>query len=137
VIDYRKENFVERVKEITNGEKCDAVYDSVGKDTFPGSLDCLRPKGMWVLFGQSSGVVPPFQMNMLAQKGSLFATRPTLFTYAAKREDLERMAAELLDVVSKGIVKIEVSQEFPLAKAAEAHRALEGRKTKGATVLIP
>jgi NADPH:quinone reductase len=137
VIDYRKENFAERVKEITHGEKCDVVYDSVGKDTFPGSLDCLRPRGMWVLFGQSSGVVPPLQMNILAQKGSLFATRPTLFTYAARREDLEKMAAELLDVVSKGIVKIEVGQEFPLARAAEAHRALEGRKTKGATVLIP
>jgi NADPH2:quinone reductase len=137
VINYRTENFVERVAEITGGKKCDVVYDSVGKDTFPGSLDCLRPMGMWVLFGQSSGVVPEFRMNLLAEKGSLFATRPTLFTYAAKRDALEKMAAELLDVVKKGIVKVEVKQEFPLAKAADAHRALEGRQTTGVTVLVP
>ena len=137
VINYRTENFVERVKEITGGAKCDVVYDSVGKDTFPGSLDCLRPTGLWVLFGQSSGPVAGFEMSMLQQKGSLFATRPTLFTYAAKREDLERMAAELVDVVGRGIVKIEIGQEFPLREAAEAHRALEGRKTTGATLLIP
>jgi NADPH2:quinone reductase len=137
VIDYRSENFVERVKEITGGEKCHVVYDSVGKDAFPGSLDCLRPKGMWVLFGQSSGLVPPIEMSMLQQRGSLFATRPTLFVYAAKREDLEPMAADLLDVVSKGIVKIAVGQEFGLKDAAEAQSALEARKTTGATVLIP
>ena len=137
VINYRKENFVERVTAITGGKKCDVVYDSVGRDTFPGSLDCLRPLGMWVLFGQSSGVIQNFDLNILAQKGSLFATRPTLFVYAAKREKLEEMAAELMDVVKKGIVKIEVKQEFALKDAAEAHRALEGRKTSGATVLIP
>lgn len=137
VINYKTENFAARVKEITEGAKCQVVYDSVGKDAFPGSLDCLRPRGMWVLFGQSSGVVPPFEMSMLAQRGSLFATRPTLFVYAAKGEDLETMAAELLDVVAKGVVKIEVNQEFPLKDAAEAHRALEGRQTTGATVLIP
>jgi NADPH:quinone reductase len=137
VINYRKENFVERVAEITKGAKCDVVYDSVGRDTFPGSLDCLKPLGMWVLFGQSSGVVQGFEMSMLQQRGSLFATRPTLFTYAAKREALETMAAELMDVVAKGIVKVEVNQEFPLAKAADAHRALEGRQTTGATVLVP
>jgi NADPH:quinone reductase len=137
VINYKTENFVERVAEITGGKKCDVVYDSVGRDTFPGSLDCLRPMGMWVLFGQSSGVVPEFRMNLLAEKGSLFATRPTLFVYAAKREALEKMAAELMDVVKKGIVKIEVKQEFPLAKAADSHRALEGRQTTGATVLVP
>jgi NADPH:quinone reductase len=137
VINYKTENFVERVAEITQGKKCDVVYDSVGRDTFPGSLDCLRPMGMWVVFGQSSGVVPDLRMNMLAEKGSLFVTRPTLFTYAAKREALENMAAELMDVVKKGIVKIEVKQEFPLAKAADAHRALEGRQTSGATVLVP
>jgi NADPH2:quinone reductase len=137
VINYKSENFVERVAEITGGKKCDAVYDSVGRDTYPGSLDCLRPMGMWVLFGQSSGVIQNFDMNILAQKGSLFATRPTLFTYAAKRDALEKMAAELMDVVKKGIVKIEVKQEFPLAKAADAHRALEGRQTSGATVLVP
>ena len=137
VINYKTENFAERVAEITGGKKCDVVYDSVGRDTFPGSLDCLRPLGMWVLFGQSSGVIQNFDMNILAQKGSLFATRPTLFNYAAKRETLEKMAAELIDVVTRGIVKIEVKQEFPLAKAADAHRALEGRQTSGATVLLP
>jgi len=137
VINYKTEKFVERVAEITDGKKCDVVYDSVGKDAFPGSLDCLRPLGMWVLFGQSSGVVPEFRMNILAEKGSLFATRPTLFTYAAKREALEAMAAELMEVVKNGAVKIEVNQEFPLAEAADAHRALEGRRTTGATVLTP
>jgi len=137
VINYKTENFVERVAEITGGRKCDVVYDSVGRDTYPGSLDCIRPMGMWVLFGQSSGVIQNFEMNILAQKGSLFTTRPTLFVYAAKREALEKMAAELIDVVQKGIVKIEVKQEFPLAKAVEAHRALEGRETQGASVLLP
>jgi NADPH2:quinone reductase len=137
VINYKTENFVDRVNEITGGKKCDVVYDSIGKDAFPGSLDCLRPMGMWVLFGQSSGVVQGFEMRMLQERGSLFATRPTLFVYAAKREALEKMAAELMDVVGKGIVKIEVKQEFPLAKATDAHRALEGRQTTGATVLLP
>jgi NADPH2:quinone reductase len=137
VINYRTENFVERVAEITGGQKCDVVYDSVGRDTFPGSLDCLKPFGMWVLFGQSSGTIQNFDLNILAQKGSLFATRPTLFVYAAKRETLEKMAAELMEVVRSGQVRIEVNQEVPLKDAAEAHRALEGRKTTGATVLIP
>jgi NADPH:quinone reductase len=137
VINYKTENFVERVAEITGGKKCDVVYDSVGRDTYPGSLDCLRPMGMWVLFGQSSGVIQNFDMSILAQKGSLFATRATLFVYAAKRDALEKMAAELMDVVKKGIVKIEIKQEFPLANAADAHRALEGRQTSGATVLVP
>lgn len=137
VINYKTENFVERVAEITGGKKCDVVYDSVGRDTYPGSLDCLRPMGMWVLFGQSSGVIQNFDMSILAQKGSLFATRPTLFVYAAKREALEKMAAELLDVVQKGVIKIDINQEFPLAKAADAHRALEARQTTGATVLVP
>jgi NADPH2:quinone reductase len=137
VINYKTENFIERVAEITSGKKCDVVYDSIGKDAFPGSLDCLRPMGMWVLFGQSSGVVPEFRINMLAEKGALFATRPTLFVYAAKREVLEKMASELLDVVKKDVVKIEVNQEFPLAKVADAHRALEARQTTGATVLVP
>jgi NADPH2:quinone reductase len=113
------------------------VYDSVGRDTFPGSLDCLKPMGMWVLFGQSSGTIQNFDLNILAQKGSLFCTRPTLFVYAAKRDALERMAAELMEVVRDGLVKIDVSQEFSLAEAAEAHRALEGRRTTGATVLVP
>lgn len=137
VINYRTEDFVARVAEITGGRKCDVVYDSVGRDTFPGSLDCLRPRGMWVLFGQSSGVVPSFDMNLLAQKGSLFATRPTLFVYAAEQENLARMAAELMDVVSRGVVKVEVNQEFALRDAAAAHGALEARQTTGASVLIP
>jgi NADPH2:quinone reductase len=137
VINYREESFVDRVAEITGGRKCDVVYDSVGRDAFPGSLDCLRPLGMWVLFGQSSGTIQNFDLNILAQKGSLYATRPTLFVYAAKRENLERMAAELMDVVRDGHVRIEVRQEFRLRDAAEAHRALEGRRTTGATVLIP
>lgn len=137
VINYQTENFVERVGEITGGAKCDVVYDSVARATFPGSLDCLKPLGMWVLFGQSSGVIQNFDLNILAQKGSLFATRPTLFTYAAKREALDRMAADLMEVVTGGKVRIEVNQEFPLAEAAEAHRALEGRRTTGASLLIP
>jgi NADPH2:quinone reductase len=137
VINYRTENFVERVGEITGGAKCDVVYDSVGRDTYPGSLDCLRPFGMWVLFGQSSGPIANFDMGLLAQKGSLFATRPTLFTYAAKRDALDRMAAELFDVVGKGQVRVEINQGFPLRSAAEAHEALEARRTTGATVLIP
>lgn len=137
VVNTRSENLVDRVNEITAGGKCDVVYDSVGRDVFPASLDCLKPMGMWVLFGQSSGTVPPLEMNILAQKGSLFATRPTLFTYAAKPQVLERMAAELMDVVLNGHVRIEVNQSFALADAAEAHRALEGRRTTGATVLIP
>lgn len=137
VINYRSENFVERVAEITGGQKCDVVYDSVGRDTFPGSLDCLKPLGMWVLFGQSSGTIQNFDLNILAQKGALFCTRPTLFVYAAKREALEKMAAEVMEVVKSGHVKVEVNQEFPLKDAAEAHRALEGRRTTGASLLIP
>ena len=137
VINYRKESFVDRVKEITGGEGCPVVYDSVGKDAFPGSLDCLRPLGYWVLFGQSSGPVPPVDLGILAQKGSLFATRPTLFTYVAKRADLETAARELFDVVGSGAVKVEINQTFALSEAAEAHRALEGRQTTGATVLLP
>jgi NADPH2:quinone reductase len=137
VINYKTENFVERVAEITKGGKCDVVYDSVGRDAFPGSLDCLKPKGMWVLFGQSSGTIQDFDLNILARKGALFCTRPTLFVYAAKPDVLAAMAAELMDVLTKGIVKVEVNQEFPLAKAADAHRALEGRKTSGSTVLVP
>ena len=136
-INYRTENFVERVAEITAGEKCEVVYDSVGKDAYPGSLDCLKPLGMWVLFGQSSGPVTNFDLGLLAQKGSLFATRPTLFTYSAKRTDLLAMAEELTAMVESGKVKIEINQEFPLSETAEAHRALEGRRTTGTTILIP
>ncbi len=137
VIDYTKENFVDRVMEITGGKKCDVVYDSVGKDTFPGSLDCLKPLGMWVSFGQSSGMVPPFQINLLQQKGGLFATRPTTAHYFARREDLETGAANLFKVLLDGTVKVEIGATFPLRDAAEAHRALEARRTVAATVLIP
>jgi NADPH:quinone reductase len=137
VINYRTDNFVERVKTITNGAGVDVVYDSVGKDTFPGSLDCLHPLGLWVAFGQSSGVPPPFQISLLQHKGSLFATRPTIGHYLAKRSELEASATALFDVIKSGKVKVTIGQEFALRDAADAHRALEGRKTKGATVLIP
>jgi NADPH2:quinone reductase len=134
---YTRENFVERVKEITGGKKVPVVYDSVGKDTYMGSLDCLQPLGMLVIFGNGSGPVPPFDLGLLAQKGSLFITRPTLFTYTAKREDLEATANELFEVVKSGKVKIEVNQTYALKDAAQAHRDLEGRKTTGSTVLLP
>lgn len=137
MINYRTEDFVERVKEITGGKGCDVVYDSVGQDTYPGSLDCIRPLGTWVSFGQSSGPIADFNLGLLAQKGSLFATRPTLFTYIATRDALEATAGELFDVVQRGIVKIELNQEYRLANAIQAHEDLEGRKTTGTTVLIP
>lgn len=136
-INYRTEDFVARVKEITGGKGCDVVYDSVGKDTFPGSLDCIRTRGMWVSFGQSSGKVPPFDVGLLMQKGSLFMTRMSLRHYAATRPELEGATGALFDVLAKGIVKIGPRQEFPLSKAADAHRALEARATAGATVLMP
>ena len=137
VIVYSRENFTERVREITNGQGVAVVYDSVGKDTFTGSLDCLRPMGMMVSFGNASGPVPPFDPGILAAKGSLFLTRPTLMTYTAKRADLVASAGELFDVVAKGVVKIEVHQTYPLAETAQAHRDLEARKTTGSTVLLP
>ncbi|SMH47988.1 quinone oxidoreductase family protein [Mesorhizobium australicum] len=137
VINYRERNFVEEVREITGGRMCDVVYDSVGADTYMGSLDCLRPMGMFVAFGQSSGPIPPFNLGLLAQKGSLFATRPTLFVYIAKREDLEEIAGSLMDVVASGVVKIDVNQTYALSDAAKAHADLEGRRTTGATVLLP
>jgi NADPH2:quinone reductase len=134
---YTRENFAERVKEITGGAKVPVVYDSVGKDTFMGSLDCLQPLGMLAVFGNGSGPVPPFDLGLLAQKGSLFITRPTLVTYTAKRADLVAMANELFEVVKSGKVKIEVRQTFALADAARAHADLEARKTTGSTVLLP
>jgi NADPH2:quinone reductase len=137
VINYNTENVVERVLEITNGAKVPVVYDSVGKDTFIRSLDCLQPRGLMVSFGNSSGAVPPFSLSELQSRGSLYVTRPTLATYSATRSDLEAMAADLFDVVASGQVKIDVNQKFPLAQAAEAHRALESRKTTGSTILIP
>lgn len=137
VIDYTREDFVARVKDMTRGEGVDVVYDSVGKDTFPGSLDCLKPRGMWVSFGQSSGPVPPFTTQLLLQKGSLFVTRPTITHYIAKREELEATAAETFEIMRSGLVQAHVNQTYPLSEAAEAHRALESRQTTGATVLIP
>ncbi len=136
-INYQTENFVERVREITDGAGVPVVYDSVGKDTFEGSIDCLSPLGMFVGFGNASGPVPPFNMGILAQKGSLFVTRPTLMTYTAKRDDLLASANELFDVVLSGDVKIEVNQTYSLAEAAQAHSDLEARKTTGSTVLLP
>jgi len=137
VINYRTEDFVERVREITGGKGADVVYDSVGKDTFPGSLDCLKPRGLWASFGQSSGPIEPFNIGILSQKGSLYATRPTLFTYIATRPELEASANALFDMVSRGVVKIDINQRYPLAEAAQAHSDLEGRKTTGTTVLLP
>jgi NADPH2:quinone reductase len=137
VIVVPKENFVERVKAITKGKGVPVVYDGVGKDTFAGSLDCLSPLGMMVSFGNASGAVPPFNAGILAQKGSLFLTRPTLATYAASREDLVRMARDLFSVVKSGKVKIVVNQTYPLQEAAQAQRDLEARKTTGSTVLLP
>jgi len=132
---YTRENFVERVKSITDGEGVPVVYDSVGKDTFEGSLDCLSPLGTMALFGMSSGPVPPFEIGTLAAKGSLFLTRPTLMTYTAKRDDLVAAANELFEVVESGAVKLEINQRFPLENAADAHRALEARQTTGSTIL--
>ncbi len=133
---YRDEDFVSRVKEITQGKGVDVVYDSVGQSTFMKSLDCLRPMGMMVSFGQSSGPVPPFDLGILGAKGSLFLTRPSLMAYTAKREDLLAHARDLFDVVEKGAVEIEIGQTYPLAEAARAHRDLEDRKTTGSTVLL-
>lgn len=137
VINYREQNFVEEVARITGGKKCDVVYDSVGKDTFEGSLDCLKPRGLFVSFGQSSGPIAPMNVGLLSQKGSLYMTRPTLFTYVASRPELEESAGALFDVVKTGVVKIEINQRYPLADVGKAHADLEGRKTTGTTVLIP
>jgi len=131
---YTREDFVARVKDITGGKLLPVVYDSVGKDTFMKSLDCIRPLGLMALFGAASGKVEPFDVNILAGKGSLYLTRPTLNTYAAKRADLVAMAKELFDVVASGAVKITVNQTYALKDAAQAHRDLEGRKTTGSTV---
>jgi len=136
-IDYRAEDFVARVREITGGQGCHVVYDGVGRDTFPGSLDCLSPLGMWVSFGQASGALPPLDTQLLAAKGSLYMTRPTLGTYIQETADLEAGAAELFAVIGSGRVKVAVNRRWPLAEAAEAHRALEGRRTTGASVLLP
>ncbi|MGZ8291029.1 MAG: quinone oxidoreductase family protein [Telluria sp.] len=137
VINYNEEDFVARVAEITKGEKVSVVYDSIGKDTFIGSLDCLRPRGLMVSFGNASGPVEPFTMNELASRGSLYVTRPSLFAYAAKRADLESMAADLFAMVESGKVKIDINQRYKLADAARAHIELEARKTTGSSILLP
>ncbi|MCD4749461.1 MAG: quinone oxidoreductase [Thermoanaerobaculales bacterium] len=134
---YTRENFVERVKEITAGEGVPVVYDSVGKDTWDGSLDCLRPLGMMVSYGNASGPVPAFEPALLALKGSLFLTRPTLFSHIATRETLLAAADELFAIMRSGTLKASVNQVFPLEDAADAHRALEARQTTGASVLLP
>jgi NADPH:quinone reductase len=136
-IRYDREDVVARVRELTGGKGVSVVYDSVGKDTFEKSLDCLAPRGMLVTFGQSSGSIPPLNLGVLSQKGSLYVTRPTLVTYTAAREDLLASAKALFDVVQSGAVRIEINQTFALRDAAEAHRALEGRKTTGSTLLLP
>ncbi|MFL6767961.1 MAG: quinone oxidoreductase family protein [Sphingomicrobium sp.] len=132
---YSKQDFVAEVDRLTGGKKLPVVYDSVGRDTFLRSLDCLQKRGLMVSFGQASGPVEPFTPRVLAQKGSLYLTRPTLFDYISTREELDRSAASLFDAVRSGKVKIDIGQRFPLAEAAEAHRALEARKTVGSTIL--
>ncbi|KON82204.1 quinone oxidoreductase [Azoarcus sp. PA01] len=134
---YTRENFAERVREINGGEGLPVVYDSIGKDTFMESLGCLRPLGTMVLFGAASGPVPPFDLGLLAKMGSLFITRPTLFTYSAQRADLLAMAADLFEFVVSGKVRIEVNQRFALKDAAQAHRELEARRTTGSSILLP
>ena len=134
---YRDEDFVAKVKEITSGKLCDVVYDGVGKTTFPASLDCLRPLGYFVSFGSASGQIEAFNINILQTKGSLFATRPTLNTYVAKREDLVACAKDLFDKVGSGAVKIPVNQTYKLKDAVKAHKDLEGRGTTGASILVP
>ena len=133
---YTEENFVDRVKELTDGRGVPVVYDSVGRDTFNDSLECLQPRGLMVSFGNASGAVEPFAPALLAAKGSLFLTRPTLATYTATRADLEKTSADLFSVLSSGAVKAEVNQTYPLENAAQAHRDLEARKTTGSTILL-
>jgi NADPH2:quinone reductase len=134
---YKTENFAKCVRELTSGAGVPVVYDSVGKDTWEGSLDCLQPFGLMVSFGNSSGAVPPVNIGQLAAKGSLYVTRPTLAAYTAKRTDLEASANELFDVIASGKVKVEIRQRYPLKDAARAHQDLENRKTTGSTVLLP
>jgi NADPH2:quinone reductase len=134
---YTQTDFVEAVKDLTEGRGVDVVYDSVGQATFMKSLDCLRPLGMMVSFGQASGAVPALDLGLLAAKGSLFLTRPSLMTYTARREDLLAHARDLFQMVQKGAVQVEIKQTYPLSEAAQAHRDLENRKTTGSTVLLP
>lgn len=136
-INYRREDVVARVRELTGGRGVKVVYDSVGKDTWESSLDCLAPFGLMVSFGNASGAVPPFSVLDLSRKGSLYVTRPTLHTHTATREVVDEMSRELFDMVTSGKVKIEIGQRFALADAAAAHRALESRATTGSTILLP
>jgi NADPH:quinone reductase len=136
-INYKTEDIVARVKDITGGRGVKVVYDSIGKDTWEASLDCLRPLGLMVTYGNASGPVPPFSVGTLAAKGSLYVTRPTLFTHLATRESTQAMADDLFGMVTNGQVKIRIDQRYPLAEVAQAHRDLEGRKTTGSTVLLP
>jgi len=137
MINYREEDFVARVREITDGRKVDVVYDSVGHDTFPGSLDCLKPRGLWVSFGNSSGSVPAFEISILNQKGSLYATRPSLFVHVSTRADLLENTNDLFAAVEKGWITIPEPQTYPLAEAGRAQADLEARRTTGSVVLIP
>jgi NADPH2:quinone reductase len=137
VIDYTKQDFVAEVKKLTDGKLLPVVYDSIGKDTWDRSIDCLAPRGMMVSFGNASGAVTSFNPGVLAQKGSLFLTRPSLMSYTATRADLELSSGRLFDMVKSGKVKIEINQTYPLKDAVKAHRDLEGRKTTGSTVLLP
>jgi NADPH2:quinone reductase len=134
---YTREDFVARVRELTDGRGVPVVFDSVGRSTFLGSLDCLEPRGMFVGFGNASGKPDPFDMGILAQKGSLYLTRPVLMAYTHSRAELLGSAKALFDVVSRGVVRIAKNQRWPLAEAAEAHRSLEARKTTGSSLLIP
>jgi NADPH:quinone reductase len=137
VINYREEDFVTMVKAYTDGKGVDVVYDSIGKDTFPASLDCLKPLGLWVSFGQASGPVPEFKITLLSQKGSLFATRPSLGSYTATRKELVETAKDLFGVLGGGKVRTAVNQTYPLADALKAHGDLEARLTTGSTLLLP
>lgn len=134
---YNSENFAERVREITRGRLCDVVYDGVGKTTFPASLDCLKPFGLFVSFGSASGPIEAFDIGLLALKGSLYATRPSLFTHIAKRRDYEDMTEDLIHAVKRGHLTLETPERYPLADAAKVHKALESRATAGSIVLIP
>jgi NADPH2:quinone reductase len=137
IINYKNENIVERVRDITNGKGVPVVYDSIGKDTFTASLDCLAPMGMMVAFGTTSGPVPPMSLGELATRGSLFVTRPMLTNYAARREDLDSMAADLFRMVKAGKIKVDINQRYAMADAEQGHRALESRNTTGSSILIP
>lgn len=137
VVNYSEENFVERVRDITEGALCDVVYDGVGQATYPASLDCIKPRGLFASFGNASGAIKDFSLLALSQKGSLYATRPTLFTHISTRDDLLANARDLFEVVASGVVKIPVNQRYRLSQVADAHRDLEARRTTGSTVLLP